>query len=78
LASDNSYYADFELKEEEVREVWHVETTISPFNGSPKSLKNGIYDQVDSLRVVIENQTSTIKSLNSTIELLLKSSRSSR
>lgn len=76
LVSDNSYYASYDLPINQIKEVWQVELTISMFNASPKALRNGVYDQVEDLKSMLSSQTETIKTLNSTIERLCKTTRS--
>ncbi len=76
LNSDNSFYEPFEVPVIELKEVWEVEVVISSFNASPKNVKRGVFDQVDDLKTIVDNQTQTIKLLNTTIEKLIKSSRS--
>lgn len=76
LLSDNTYYKPFSLAISEIKEIWQVELTISMFNASPKSIKTGVYDQVEGLKTMLASQTETIQTLNMTIERLCKSSRS--
>lgn len=76
LNSDNSFYDPFEVPVIELREVWEVEVVISAFNASPKNVRRGVFDQVHDLKSIIDNQTATIKTLNSTLEKLIKTSRS--
>ncbi|MEZ4912241.1 MAG: S24 family peptidase [Saprospiraceae bacterium] len=76
LVSDNSYYAPQFLQITEIKEIWTVEVKISPYLPSPKNMRNGFYDEMESMRQVMESQASAIKTLNLTIEKLLRSSRS--
>ncbi len=75
LISDNTYYQPFMVDGEEIQEIWNVEVTISAFNPSPNNIKQGFFDQVESLKSIVANQTETIKTLNGTIETLIKSTR---
>jgi len=75
LVSDNTFYEPFDVGVSDLREIWQVDMTISSFNASPKSIKNGVYDQVEELKEMLSSQTDTIKGLNNTIAILCKSSR---
>lgn len=76
LVSDNSYYAPQFIHVSEIKEIWNVEVKISPYLPSPKNMRNGFHDEMESMRQVMESQAVAIKTLNLTIEKLLRSSRS--
>lgn len=75
LRSDNNFYEASELNISEVKEIWQVTYKISPFMPSPTNIRNGLHQEVDSLRDVIAEQSKMIQSLNGTIEKLLKQNR---
>ena len=76
LISDNSYYPSQFIHVNDIKEIWHVEVKISPYLPSPKNLRNGFHEEMDAMKQVMESQAVAIKSLNTTIEKLLRSSRS--
>jgi len=75
LSSDNSFYERIILDLTQVKEIWRVTYKLSPFLGSPSNLRNGLNQEMDSLRNTIAGQGEMIQSLNSTIEKLLRQSR---
>lgn len=75
LRSDNSFYEGVSLDIAQVKEIWRVTYKLSPFLGSPSNLRNGLNQEMDSLRNTIAGQGEMIQSLNSTIEKLLRQSR---
>lgn len=75
LNSDNTFYNTIELDIREVKEIWQVTYTISPFLSSPNNLRSSLHTEMDNFRTTISEQSKIITSLNSTIEKLLKQSR---
>jgi len=75
LRSDNNYYEDVHLPLSDVKEIWKVSYRLAPFLASPSNMRNGLNQEMDSLRNTISDQGKIIQSLNSTIEKLLKQSR---
>lgn len=75
LKSDNGYYEKDKLNMSEVKEVWLITNKISPFMPSPNNIRNALHKEVDNLRVTISEQSKMIKSLNQTVEKLLKQNR---
>jgi len=73
--SDNSYYESYAIQGEEIVEVWKVKEKISPFLPCPKNVRNGLHDDVESLRNTISQQSELIKELNKTMDTLLRRER---
>ncbi len=77
LNSDNSYYDPFQVELAEIKEMWKVTHKISVFMPSPSHIRNALHAEVGGLKDTISDQSKMIKSLNSTVEKLLKQNRSS-
>lgn len=77
LVSDNTYYQAYALDIEDVSEVWKVTHKISDFMPSPRNIRNAFHTEVDLLKETISDQSKLIRSLNATVEKLLKQNRSS-
>lgn len=75
LISDNSFYDEYPIDATKVQEVWQVTHKIAPFMPSPTNIRNGLYQEVNSLRQTISEQGKIIQSLNGTIEKMLKQNR---
>ena len=75
LKCDNGYYQDEIINQNEILEIWLVTNKISPFMPSPKNIRNSLFQEVDSLKSTISEQSKMIKSLNMTVEKLLKQNR---
>jgi phage repressor protein C with HTH and peptisase S24 domain len=71
LISDNAYYEPYEIKLNEINEIWYVRAKISPFLPSPSNLKSVLRDEIDELRKTIQNQSKIIENLYKTIETLV-------
>ena len=76
LISDNSYYSHYDLHIDEIKEIWMVTHKISPFMPNPSNVRNALHAEVDILKETISDQSKMIKSLNATVEKLLKMNRS--
>lgn len=76
ISSDNKYYETFEIELVDIKEVWKVTHKISTFMPSPSNIRNALHTEVDSLKNIIADQSRMIKSLNATVEKLLKQNRS--
>ena len=76
LVSDNEFYEARKINVDSVKEIWQVQTKISPFMPSPKHVRNGFSKDLDTMRLKIMEQSDMIHVLNGTIERLLKQSRS--
>jgi len=72
LISDNDFYPSIRLNVNDIREVWIVRTKISTFSHIPPDRSSGgASGNMDDLHQIIMEQSSQIKTLNSTIEKLL-------
>ena len=76
MISDNSYYSHYDLHIDEIKEIWMVTHKISPFMPNPSNVRNALHAEVDILKETISDQSKMIKSLNATVEKLLKMNRS--
>ena len=77
LHTDNSYYSPVKIDLKHVKEIWQVQSKISPFMPSKNHMRNGFNENMITMQETISTQSDMIKTLNSTIEKLLKQSRSS-
>ena len=77
LISDNSYYQPYSMELVNIIEIWKVTHKISDFMPSPRNIRNAFHTEVDLLKETIADQSKLIRSLNSTVEKLLKQNRSS-
>ncbi len=77
LHTDNNYYPPLVLNLKDVQEIWKVQSKISPFMASRNHMRNGFNENLMTMKETITVQSDMIKTLNSTIEKLLKQSRSS-
>jgi phage repressor protein C with HTH and peptisase S24 domain len=75
LISDNNYYDPYELRLNEVKEIWYVRAKISPFLPSPQNIKNILRDEIRELRNTLTNQSTMVENLYKTIEELVKQNR---
>lgn len=75
LISDNQFYDSFRIPVDEVHEIWNVQVKISPFNGSPSHFQNGFQEKMKEMNQTIESQSEAIRTLNRTLEQLLKQNR---
>lgn len=72
LLSDNTYYGAKEIPVDDVKEVWRVNLKLSPFMPDPSNMRNGFSDQIGVLNTTIEAQAESIRSLNRSVEALMK------
>ena len=77
LISDNAYYQPYHQDVESITEIWKVTHKISDFMPSPRNIRNAFHTEVDLLKETIADQSKLIKSLNATVEKLLKQNRQS-
>lgn len=77
LHTDNSCYDSLIINLNKVKEIWRVQSKISPFIPSKNHIRNGFNENLITMQETISTQSDMIKTLNSTIEKLLKQSRSS-
>ncbi len=76
LHSDNDYYPPREVPINDVVEIWSIKMKISHFMSSPKNIRNALHCEIDQLRDTLKTQNDLIKSLNQTIEKMLRQNRS--
>jgi phage repressor protein C with HTH and peptisase S24 domain len=76
LVSDNEFYEPYEVDLAEIKEVWQVVVKISEFSPSKGASRNDVQEEFHTLKHKINQQSQLIKSLNGSLELLLKRSRS--
>jgi len=77
LHTDNSYYDPIIIDLNKVQQIWKVQSKISPFIPSKNHMRTGFNENLITMKETISTQSDMIKTLNSTIEKLLKQSRSS-
>lgn len=75
LISDNDFYEKSHVEINELVELWQVTAKISQFFPSPRNVRNTFHTEIDNLKDTITEQSKMIRSLNSTIEKLLKQNR---
>ena len=76
LNSDNGFFEANNVDIDQIEEIWQVSLKISPFVPSPTNQRNDFHSDIDNMRDTINQQSTVIKTLNSTIEKLLKQNRS--
>jgi len=76
LNSDNAYFGSTDFNVDQLQEAWRVSMKISPFVPSPSNQRNNFHSDIDNMKDTINQQSTIIKTLNSTIEKLLKQNRS--
>jgi len=77
LHSDNNYYDPYIVDGDQVQEVWRVESVISSFVSCPTHERNALHDEIKNMQSKMNDQSSLIRNLNKTIELLIKQTRTS-
>ena len=75
LHSDNNYYEPYIVEGDDVQEVWKVESVISSFVSCPTHERNALHDEIKDMQTKMNDQSSLIRNLNKTIELLIKQTR---
>ncbi|MDA9301492.1 S24 family peptidase [bacterium] len=75
LYSDNNYYEPYIVDGDDVQEVWRVESVISNFVSSPSHERNALHEEIKDMQTKMSDQSSLIRNLNKTIELLIKQTR---
>lgn len=75
LHSDNNYYEPYIIDGDQIQEVWRVESVISCFASCPTHERNSLHDEVKEMQTKMNDQSSLIRNLNKTIELLIKQTR---
>lgn len=75
LHSDNGYYEPYIVDGDNVQEVWRVESVISSFVSCPTHERNALHEEIKNMQSKMNDQSSLIRNLNKTIELLIKQTR---
>ena len=73
--SDNSFYNTYDIDVHQIKEIWKVEVKISNFMDSPNHVRNAFHEEIDHLKMTIENQSKQIEIFNQTMERVLKKKR---
>lgn len=75
LFSDNNYYEPYIIEGDQIQEVWRVESVISCFVSCPTHERNALHEEIKAMQTKMNDQSSLIRNLNKTIELLIKQTR---
>ena len=76
LISDNDFYKPYLVPAEEIKEIWQVVLKISKFTSCPSASSISFKDDIKALKQKLNQQSTLIKNLNGSLELLMKRSRS--
>ena len=69
--SDNRFYEPYTIPLSMIREIWYVRAKISPFLPSPNRIQHLFYDDMNSLKSTVSEQSRLIENLNQTIQKLV-------
>ncbi len=69
--SDNKFYEPYEIPLSMIREIWYVRAKISPFLPAPHRIQHLFYDDMNSLKNTVIEQSGLIETLNQTIQKLV-------
>ena len=69
--SDNRFYEPYTIPLSIIREIWYVRAKISPFLPSPNRIQHLFYDDMNSLKSTVSEQSRLIENLNQTIQKLV-------
>ena len=72
LHSDNNFYEPYEIPLSIIREIWYVRAKISPFLPSPNRINNLLFDEINSLKEALREQSTNMGNLSETIERLVE------
>ena len=72
LRSDNNFYEPYEIPLSIIREIWYVRAKISPFLPSPNRINNLLFDEINSLKEALREQSTNMGNLSETIERLVE------
>jgi len=64
LHSDNNFYDTYKMNAVEIREVWLVRTKICPFLPSVPQNRNHLYEELNELKKVVQEQSRLIQELS--------------
>ncbi len=68
---DNKFYEPYEIPLSMIREIWYVRAKISPFLPAPNRIQHLVYEDMNSLKSTITEQSRLIENLNQTIQKLV-------
>ncbi len=68
---DNKFYEPYEIPLSMIREIWYVRAKISPFLPAPNRIQHLLYEDMNSLKSTITEQSRLIENLNQTIQKLV-------
>lgn len=71
LISDNPFYEPYELRPEEIRELWFVRSKISPFLPAPQRVRDFVDEEIGTLKMAVREQSEMINNLQRTIATLV-------
>jgi phage repressor protein C with HTH and peptisase S24 domain len=71
MHTDNKFYEPTVQPLSMIREIWYVRAKISPFLPSPNRIQHIAYDDMNSLKATVTEQSRLIENLNQTIQKLL-------
>lgn len=69
--SDNKFYEPYSIPLSMIREIWYVRAKISPFLPAPNRIQHLFYDDMNSLKSTVTEQSRLIENLNQTIQKLV-------
>ncbi len=69
--SDNNFYEPYQIPLSMIREIWYVRAKISPFLPAPNRIQHLFYDDMNSLKHTVTEQSRLIENLNQTIQKLV-------
>lgn len=69
--SDNKFYEPYSIPLSMIREIWYVRAKISPFLPAPNRIQHLFYDDMNSLKSTVSEQSRLIENLNQTIQKLV-------
>jgi phage repressor protein C with HTH and peptisase S24 domain len=71
VLSDNNFYEPYQIPLSMIREIWYVRAKISPFLPAPNRIQHLFYDDMNSLKHTVTEQSRLIENLNQTIQKLV-------
>ena len=67
LRSDNNHYESYQVPLSIVREMWYVRAKISPFLPSPNRINTLLFEEINSLKETLREQSRNMGNLSETI-----------
>lgn len=71
LISDNPFYEPYELRPDEIKEIWFVRSKISPFLPAPQRVRDLMDEEIDTLKLAVREQSEMINNLQKAIATLV-------